>query len=271
VTRNGVQSSNYGAYKSSFRFDATGSSAASPPARPVAAVPSPTAICPDDFDAYAGNTDPVPCACTAEAVKRGSVWGMDVYTGDSSVCRAALHAGSVGQNGGPVTVIPEPGRNAYPGVTRNGVQSSNYGAYKSSFRFDATAMPIMLQDKPAQQPIAATIQRTGQVQLYIQFRFDSAELDQHAAPTLLELREALNATPALRLILIGHTDSIGTPIYNSALSLRRAQSVMSWLVVNGVSATRLAALGKGQDEPIADNGSDTGRALNRRVQALRVQ
>ena len=75
----------------------------------------PASMCPDNFDVYAGTTEPVVCGCTAEAVKRGSVWGMDIYTSDSSVCRAALHAGAVGPNGGPVTVIPEPGRSAYPG------------------------------------------------------------------------------------------------------------------------------------------------------------
>src|SRR2546421_220589 len=78
------------------------------------------AICPDNFVAYANTTDPIRCVCTADAIKGGSsVWGMDTYTGDSSVCRAALHAGVVGQSGGPVTAIPEPGRDAYPGVTRN--------------------------------------------------------------------------------------------------------------------------------------------------------
>ena len=91
--------------------------------------------------------------CTADATKRGSVWGMDTYTGDSSVCRAALHAGVVGQSGGAVTAIAEPGRDAYPGVTRNGISSSNYGHYNSSFRFDAQAMPITLDDNPASKAL----------------------------------------------------------------------------------------------------------------------
>jgi outer membrane protein OmpA-like peptidoglycan-associated protein len=273
VTRNGISSSNHGAYRASFRFAAAVPAPAAAPAvvpsRPPAA--STASVCPDNFAAYAETTDPVACGCTAEATALGSVWGMDVYTADSSVCRAALHAGVVAKSGGAVTVLPEAGRQAYPGVTRNGVSSSNHGAYRSSFRFAAAVQPVMIDNKPAQQPIAATIQATGQVQLYIQFRFNSAELDVDAAPTLMELREALNASPSLRLMLIGHTDSIGTPQYNRPLSYRRAQSVMGWLVAKGVSPTRLAVDGKGQDQPIADNGSDEGRALNRRVQALRVQ
>jgi outer membrane protein OmpA-like peptidoglycan-associated protein len=272
VTRNGVSSSNYGAYRSSFRFAAAAPAAAAPTAAPSRAPTVSTAsICPDNFAAYADTTDPVACACSADATARGSVWGMDVYTGDSSVCRAALHAGVVAKSGGAVTVVPEAGRPAYPGVTRNGVSSSNYGAYRSSFRFAAAAQPVMIDDKPAQQPIAATIQATGQVQLYIQFRFNSADLDVDAAPTLMELRDALNASPSLRLTLIGHTDSIGTPQYNRTLSYRRAQSVMTWLVAKGVPSARLAVDGRGQEQPIADNGTDEGRALNRRVQALRVR
>jgi hypothetical protein len=62
---------------------------------------------------------------------------MDVYTANSSVCRAALHAGTVGKAGGVVTVIPEAGRKAYPGVTRNGVTSYNDEASEGSFRFAA--------------------------------------------------------------------------------------------------------------------------------------
>jgi outer membrane protein OmpA-like peptidoglycan-associated protein len=232
-------------------------------------------VCPDDFGAYAEASEPLACTCTAEAVKlaaeRRFVYGMDVYTSDSAVCLAAVHAGVIGRAGGSVTVIPEPGRNAYPGVTRNGIESMNARAKDASFRFAAPERPVVIDGKPAQQPIAATIQSTGQVQLYIRFRFNSADLDVDAAPTLMELRDALNGTPNLRLTLIGHTDSIGTPPYNRTLSLRRAQSVMTWLVRQGVLPARLAIDGKGQDQPIADNGTDEGRALNRRVQALRVR
>ncbi|MPZ59263.1 MAG: OmpA family protein [Rhizobiales bacterium] len=177
----------------------------------------------------------------------------------------------VGKTGGTVTVVPEPGRNAYPGVTRNGVRSHNHRSYGHSFRFAAVKKPAVIGNKPVQQPIAATIQQTGQVQLYIQFQFNSADLDGSAAPTLMELREALNASPSLRLMLIGHTDAVGSREYNQSLSFRRAQSVMNWLVRQGVASGRLGVDGKGLDLPIADNNTDEGRALNRRVQALRIQ
>jgi outer membrane protein OmpA-like peptidoglycan-associated protein len=273
LTRNGVSSSNYGAYKSSFRFAGMPQTQAAP-AGASAPSPAPAAVsvCPDNFVAFAETTEPLACVCSAEATNRpGSVWGMDIYTGDSSLCRAALHAGVIAVRGGRVTVIPEAGRNAYAGLTRNGVSSSNYGAYKSSFRFAAMERTAADTDKPVQAPIAATIQARGEVALYIQFRFDSSDLDVDAASTLMELRDALNATPNLRLMLVGHTDAIGTPQYNKSLSFRRAQSVMNWLIAQGVASGRLAVDGKGQEQPVADNGTDAGRAVNRRVQAVRIQ
>jgi outer membrane protein OmpA-like peptidoglycan-associated protein len=269
VTRNGVSSSNHGSARSSFRF----AGASQVPATTTAPSSTQTtaSVCPDNFVAFADTTDPLPCICSAEATNRGSVWGMDVYTGDSSVCRAAMHAGVIAVRGGPVTVLPEAGRSAYPGVTRNGVSSSNHGSSRSSFRFAAVDRQVASIDKPVQAPIAATIQTRGEVTLYIQFRFNSSDLDVDAAPTLMELRDALNAAPNLRLMLVGHTDAIGTPQYNKPLSFRRAQSVMPWLIAQNIAPGRLAVDGKGQEQPLAENNTDAGRAVNRRVQAIRIQ
>jgi outer membrane protein OmpA-like peptidoglycan-associated protein len=118
--------------------------------------------------------------------------------------------------------------------------------------------------------VAESLQRTGQVQLYVTFRTSSADLDISAAPVLTQVRDALAADPGLRLRLIGHTDSTGTSAINLPLSRRRAESVRQWLVANGVGAERLEAEGRGSSEPIADNATDAGRSLNRRVQAARV-
>jgi outer membrane protein OmpA-like peptidoglycan-associated protein len=91
-----------------------------------------------------------------------------------------------------------------------------------------------------------------------------------ADPVLKELQAALTSTPSLRLRLIGHTDSTGTAAYNRELSLRRAQSVMDWLVRAGIDPGRLEVDGMGPDAPIADNATEAGRAQNRRVQAIQI-
>jgi outer membrane protein OmpA-like peptidoglycan-associated protein len=122
-----------------------------------------------------------------------------------------------------------------------------------------------------QAPVAETLRRSGQVQLYVTFRTGSADLDIGAAPVLGEVRDALLADPSLRLRLVGHTDTTGSAAVNGPLSVRRAEAVRAWLAANGVGADRLAAEGRGPGEPIADNATEAGRALNRRVQATRVQ
>ncbi|MFT8242960.1 LCCL domain-containing protein [Roseomonas sp. BN140053] len=270
TTRNGLSSSNYGAYGASFRFDA-------PVQRPVigsapaqaAAAEEPT-LCPDNFVAFNNTTEPLACLCPAEATLRGSLWGTDTYTSDSAICRAAVHAGVIPRTGGAVRVLPQPGRNAYPGTTRNGLSSSNYGAYGASFRFDAPVQRPVIGAAPVQAPVAEMLRTTGKVQLYVTFRTGSADLDISAAGTLGQLREALAADPGLRLVLTGHTDNTGTAQGNIGLSARRAEAVRSWLVAQGIAADRLRTEGKGQTEPVADNTSEPGRALNRRVQAARI-
>lgn len=66
----------------------------------------------------------------------GTVWGSDVYTADSSICTAAVHAGKITkEEGGEVTIEFRPGRSVYGATTRNGVTSYNFGEYAHSFVF----------------------------------------------------------------------------------------------------------------------------------------
>ena len=69
----------------------------------------------------------------------------------------------------------------------------------------------------------------------------------------------------------GHTDSRGSDAYNQKLSQRRAQSVIRYLAASfGIEEDRLLAVGKGEGEPLADNGTDSGRQKNRRVQIVNI-
>jgi outer membrane protein OmpA-like peptidoglycan-associated protein len=219
--------------------------------------------------AFAGSSDRLACLCTGEAALRSAtVWGAGPYTADSGVCRAALHGGAIPITGGDISIAMAPGQASYAASLQNGVQTREFGAFRGSFDFEG---PRNLQPgPPAQAPIAQALRRDGRVALYINFRTNSAELDPPALPLLTQLRDALLADAALRLRLVGHTDSQGGPALNGPLSQRRAQSVRAWLVQNGVAEARLAAEGRGQDQPIADNATDPGRALNRRVEAVRL-
>jgi outer membrane protein OmpA-like peptidoglycan-associated protein len=260
TTRNGVQSNNYGAYGASFRVRAANAP------RPAAAAPG---QCPDNLTAYEGSVETLACVCPGELTLRGTVWGSGPYTADSATCRAAVHAGAIGVAGGTVTARMGPGEARYPGSTRNGVQSANFGAYGAGFRFEG-AQQRAKDSAPVQAPVAESLRRSGQVQLYVVFRTGSADLDIGAAPVLGEVRDALLGDPALRLRLVGHTDTTGSAAVNRPLSVRRAEAVRNWLAANGVAPERLEAEGRGPDEPIADNATDAGRALNRRVQAAKL-
>jgi len=78
-------------------------------------------------------------ACPAGCDKAVNVFGTDDYTADSPVCAAAMHAGAISDRGGEATVRVEPGRPAYRGTKRHGVQSRDYGAYRGSFRFEGVS------------------------------------------------------------------------------------------------------------------------------------
>lgn len=254
-TRNGVQSIDFPDYGASYAF--------------VGVVAGPQ-ICPDSMLAYANTDDTLTCICTGEAVLRdATVWGSGPYTADSRVCRAARHAGVVPVTGGSVTVRMLPGEPRYAASSRNGVQTMAFGDYRSSFRFEGAQNTAAAA--PVQAPVADSLRRTGRVSLYVTFRTGSAELDAAAGAVLAQLRDALNEDPALRLRLVGHTDNQGGPTINMPLSQRRAQAVRDWLARNGIAADRLATEGRGQNEPIADNATEAGRSLNRRVEAVRIE
>ncbi len=77
---------------------------------------------------------------------------------------------------------------------------------------------------------------------------------------------SLQGDPNTRLSIVGHTDSTGSDAINNPLSIERAQSVRDYLAARGVSPSRILTDGRGSREPIADNGSESGRAKNRRVE-----
>jgi OOP family OmpA-OmpF porin len=100
-----------------------------------------------------------------------------------------------------------------------------------------------------------------------EFEFDSAELKPEMMRMLEDVAAKIEASPGDETIMIiGHTDSIGTEEYNQGLSERRAQSAADYLVQQGVSQDRISTRGMGESQPVADNSTREGRAHNRRVE-----
>jgi hypothetical protein len=110
----------------------------------------------------------------------------------------------------------------------------------------------------------------GRIALYINFDVDKATLRPDAAAVVNEIHSLLANDPALRLSIDGHTDSTGTADRNRELSRQRAEAVQAALVARGIAADRLQAQGFGPDQPLADNGTEDGRAKNRRVELVRL-
>lgn len=89
-----------------------------------------------------------------------------------------------------------------------------------------------------------------------------------ATSNLNKLVAFLNKYPDRNVQIEGHTDNVGSDDSNQGLSQRRAESVKAYLVQQGIAASRLTAVGMGETQPLADNGSQSGRQQNRRVVAV---
>ena len=100
------------------------------------------------------------------------------------------------------------------------------------------------------------------------FDTGKSDLKGGAAGNLVKLAAILNKYQDRTVIIEGHTDNVGSDDYNYGLSNRRANAVKSFLVNQGISAGRIDASGKGEDYPVADNGSPAGRQQNRRVEVI---
>lgn len=85
---------------------------------------------------------------------------------------------------------------------------------------------------------------------------------------LMKLAGFLNKYPERTATIEGHTDSVGAADFNQALSQRRAESVKAYLMGQSIAGARLTASGKGEDSPVGDNSSATGRQQNRRVEVI---
>ncbi|MDB5967973.1 MAG: OmpA family protein [Hydrocarboniphaga sp.] len=100
----------------------------------------------------------------------------------------------------------------------------------------------------------------------VNFEFDKATLTPDAKAILDPVADALVAAPDIHVEIGGHTDAKGSDEYNRRLSQQRAQSVAQYLASRGVAASRMTAQGHGETQPVADNATEDGRELNRRVE-----
>ena len=128
VTRNGVAADSCG---QGMGFSVTAAAGGRPSASPILDSGNSAGmtldVCPTNYGSFPEDAPPLTCGCDAAAAKQGNVRGANPYYYQSSVCRAALHAGAIGAGGGKIVVKPEKAA-VFPAVTRNGVKADSWGA-----------------------------------------------------------------------------------------------------------------------------------------------
>jgi outer membrane protein OmpA-like peptidoglycan-associated protein len=102
----------------------------------------------------------------------------------------------------------------------------------------------------------------------VMFTSGRADLKAGTVTNLDRLVGFLNQNPGRNIEIEGHTDSVGSEDANLGLSQRRADSVKSFLVQQGIDAGRIVSSGKGEHQPVSDNESEGGRQRNRRVEVI---
>jgi outer membrane protein OmpA-like peptidoglycan-associated protein len=120
------------------------------------------------------------------------------------------------------------------------------------------------------EEMASTISDAGSVALYgIYFDVNKAEVKPESEPMLQEMAKLLKTQPSLKLLVVGHTDNVGTFASNMDLAQRRAQAVVNTLVSkHGATSERLMPVGVSSAAPVASNKTEEGRAKNRRVELV---
>lgn len=165
--------------------------------------------------------------------------GLGAIIGDSS--KAALIGAGIGAVAGAIA-----GYN-WTGI-KNDVQQSG-----------ATSLGVDVVEMP---------DGTLKVLIPSHVSFDTGKyaLKPELLPVLDSVARALTQHPELRAKAIGYTDSTGTAQVNQTLSVNRARAVTDYIAARGISGTRLMSEGRGPSNPIADNSTPEGRAMNRRVE-----
>ncbi len=189
---------------------------------------------------------------------------IDPYTREEKVSNTAKGAGIGAAGGAIIGAIAGGGKGAAIGAAAGAALGGGIGYYMDR------------QEAELRQRLEATgvrVVRTGDsIRLVmpgnITFATDSYNVRSDFLPVLDSVAVVLKKYKDTRLRVVGHTDSTGSARYNQLLSQQRAQAVADVLIRDGVPATRITVIGRGENDPIASNATPEGRAQNRRVEIL---
>jgi outer membrane protein OmpA-like peptidoglycan-associated protein len=124
---------------------------------------------------------------------------------------------------------------------------------------------------PKKPSLAIVTDKEIRILQQIHFAYNKDVIRPESFPVIDAVAEIMQQNPKIKIEVQGHTDNRGNKRYNQDLSDRRANSVMNALISRGIDRSRLRARGYGMDRPLVPNDTDQNRALNRRVQFIRVE
>jgi len=146
-----------------------------------------------------------------------------------------------------------------------------FGQHKPAAAVQAAPVAEPVKEEPVEVPAAEPAPGRYKYCITLQgeFDIDRADIRPEYRDEIAQVGDFMKKYPSTTAVIEGHTDNVGNPEYNQELSGRRAQAVVDYLVEQyGIDRSRLAARGYGMSRPIADNASDEGRQLNRRIEAI---
>jgi outer membrane protein OmpA-like peptidoglycan-associated protein len=188
----------------------------------------------------------------------------DPNTGERKVSRAAIGGGAGALGGLLVGSIIGGGTARVLGAGIGGIAGAAIGAQKDKqireLREETAGSGIDVSESDDGRSILVNLPEG------VTFDTASYTLKPQFRQTLDRVADNLERYPDSLVDVYGHTDAVGSEAYNQTLSENRAQTVASYLTTQGVASARLRSQGFGETMPIADNGTEEGRARNRRVE-----
>ncbi|AZI31807.1 OmpA family protein [Kaistella carnis] len=192
---------------------------------------------------------------SCEAVKNSNNQQRGTVIGTSA---GAVLGGVLGNNIGK-------GKNAPLGAVLGGIVGGVAGNVIGS-KMDKQAKEIKETLPGAEVERVGEGIRVTMKENMVNFAFDSSNLTSSAMANLDKLVQVLSNNPDTNINIYGYTDSKGSDSYNLSLSDRRAAAVKSYMMSKGIASSRMMTMGMGEQDPIASNDTDAGRAENRRVE-----
>ncbi len=152
----------------------------------------------------------------------------------------------------------------YSGISQDAKDMTDYGRIEEMIKahIPKEITKEIVVEKPAK--VAASIEKW--ILVGVNFDNNSSKLTAESYPILYDAAKTLLKNPDMNVVIEGYTDNVGSEMYNQKLSVKRAEMVKSYLTSKGIATSRLTTSGNGESNPVADNATAEGRAMNRRIE-----